>query len=159
MFKSETFSVISDRPDSWLTLEPITYEGDRQVFTVSAGFRTDFASVPQVFTWLIPRYGIYTRAAILHDYLCLSPHLVSRADADGIFRRVLRELGVSTPRRYMMWAAVRARSGMSNATPKDWTQFLIIAILSIAFLILPLTIVCLWIQMFKVVEWISRLIQ
>lgn len=158
MFKSETFSVISDRPDSWLTLEPIIYEGARQVFIVPAGFKTDFASVPQVFTWLIPRYGTYTRAAILHDYLCRPPAPVTRADADGIFRRVLGELGVSTPRRYMMWAAVRARSGMSNATAKDWTQFLATAIPSIVFLILPLTVVWLWTQMFKAVEWISLLI-
>lgn len=32
---------------------------------------------------------------------------ITRADADGLFRRVMRELGVSGWRRWTMWAAVR----------------------------------------------------
>ena len=42
---------------------------DVQVKT-SPDFATDLASVPRFLTWLIPRYGQYTRAAIIHDYLC-----------------------------------------------------------------------------------------
>jgi hypothetical protein len=33
-------------------------------------FETDLASVPRLLTWLVPRYGTYTKAAVLHDYLC-----------------------------------------------------------------------------------------
>ncbi|MEO5842937.1 MAG: DUF1353 domain-containing protein [Acidimicrobiales bacterium] len=65
-------------------VEPVSYAGNAQTFTVPAGFRTDLASVPRAFVWLLPRYGRYTRAAILHDYLWRNTALlqVSRADAD-----------------------------------------------------------------------------
>src|SRR5690349_9717405 len=89
---------------SWRLLKPVVYQGRDQTFEVPVGFVTDFASVPNAFTWLVPRYGAYTKAAILHDFLC-GGTLVSRADADGIFRRTLREFGVSLLRRWIMWAA------------------------------------------------------
>ncbi|WP_458688429.1 DUF1353 domain-containing protein [Nocardia tengchongensis] len=57
--------------------------------------------------------GAYTRAAIVHDYLC-GHAPVDRSDADGIFRRMLRECGVSAPQRWMMWAAVRFGGRMSG---------------------------------------------
>src|SRR4051794_29917086 len=53
----------------WQLVEPLGYQGREQMFTVEAGFTTDFASVPQALTWLVPRYGRYTKAAILHDFL------------------------------------------------------------------------------------------
>jgi hypothetical protein len=59
-----------------------------------AGFRTDLATVPRVVTWLIPRFGVYTLAAILHDWLCtegIRSGAVTSREADGIFRRVMRE--------------------------------------------------------------------
>lgn len=40
--------------------------------------------------------GVYTRSAILHDYL-LQTGVVPVRDADGLFRRSMRELGVSCP--------------------------------------------------------------
>ena len=54
----------------WMLVEPFSYHAARDTFTVPAGFVTDFASVPRVFVWLLPRYGRWTQAAILHDYLC-----------------------------------------------------------------------------------------
>ena len=91
-------------------MEPLSYRGAHDEWTVPPRFRTDFASVPRVVTWLIPRYGRYTKAAIIHDYLCdvaVPRGEISRADADGVFRRALRELGVAFLRRWLMWAAVR----------------------------------------------------
>ena len=85
----------------WRLMEAVDYAGRDESFTVPVGFCTDFASVPTVLVWLIPRYGVYTKAAILHDYLC-QERPVNRRDADGIFRRALRELGVSVLRRWMM---------------------------------------------------------
>jgi hypothetical protein len=41
-----------------------------EVYPIPAGEETDFASVPSPFVWFIPRYGRYTKAAILHDGLC-----------------------------------------------------------------------------------------
>ena len=96
--------------DRWSLVDDLVYQGRWERFVVPAGFRTDFATVPRVVTWLIPRFGAYTLAAILHDWLCgqgIRSGVVSAREADGIFRRVMREIGVPVLRRWMMWAGVR----------------------------------------------------
>lgn len=143
--------------ESWVLLEAIVYQGKAQTFTVPVNFSTDFASVPQAFTWLIPRYGIYTKAAILHDYLCREK-IVNRADADGIFRRAMRELGVSFLRRWMMWAAVRYDSKLSHAKAVEVLQWLLVTLPAIAFLITPYIIVVVWSALFWLLEVIAYLI-
>lgn len=90
----------------WDLVEPLRYEGNRDTFVVPVGFRTDFASVPRVLWTMFPPYGRYTKAAVVHDYLYVSK-LVSRADADGLFRRIMHELGVGRTRRWLMWSGVR----------------------------------------------------
>ncbi|MFI6165864.1 DUF1353 domain-containing protein [Nocardia sp. NPDC051052] len=137
----------------WRVVEPLVYQGSSEEFVIPAGFRTDFASVPRALVWLVPRYGAYTRAAILHDFL-RSSHAVSIADADGIFRRCLRELGVAVPRRWMMWAAVRLGSGLSGASPGDVATWVLIAVPSIAFLAIPAIVV----QVFLVLFWLVELL-
>jgi hypothetical protein len=93
----------------WKVVRPLRYLGHTDEFVVPAGSETDFASVPGAFQWLIPRSGRYTKAAVLHDYLWrhIDEVGIMRSDADGIFRRVMSELGVPFLRRWMMWAAVR----------------------------------------------------
>jgi len=96
--------------DRWALVDALVYQGRRDRFVVPAGFRTDFASVPRVVTWLVPRFGAYTLAAILHDWLCtegIRSGAVTSRQADGIFRRVMRESGVPVLRRWLMWAGVR----------------------------------------------------
>jgi hypothetical protein len=94
----------------WAVEEQLVYRGRRDRFIVPAGFRTDFASVPRVVVWLIPRFGRYTAAAVLHDWLCtvgIETGQVTSREADGLFRRVMREQGVPVVRRWLMWAGVR----------------------------------------------------
>lgn len=88
-------------------------------------FRTDFASVPGVLTWLVPRSGIFLPAAVLHDALVwpgkdyLGPP-VTRREADRIFRDALVELGTGRVRGWLMWAAVTVASrwlGEGPGTP------------------------------------------
>ncbi|MEU7767122.1 DUF1353 domain-containing protein [Nocardia sp. NPDC049190] len=135
----------------WRVTEPLVYRGDTEEFVIPAGFRTDFASVPRPFVWLIPRYGLYTRAAILHDYL-RSSDAVSVADADGLFRRCLRELGVSVPRRWMMWSAVRAGSRLRGASARDIVRFVVTAAPSVFFLAVPAAVVTVFLALFWMVE-------
>jgi len=95
---------------TWEVLRPLVYQAAWDRFVVPIGQRTDFASVPRVFVWLLPRYGRYTKAAILHDYLwrvAVPAGRISLIDADGILRQAMRELGVPFLRRWIMWAAVR----------------------------------------------------
>lgn len=142
----------------WELHEPLTYTGRRDTFVVPAGFPTDFATVPRSVVWLLPTYGDYTKAAILHDYLWCTG-ATSRADADGLFRRAMRELGVSVPRRWMMWAAVRTVSLMRGATARDWAAYLLVALLSLPFVVVPAVVIQVWLLVFWVVElafWLGR---
>jgi hypothetical protein len=142
--------------ETWELREEVGYRAREETFTVPVGFRTDFASVPTVFVWLIPRYGVYTKAAILHDFLCrLAP--VSRADADGIFRRALRELGVSALRRWIMWAAVRAGGRLSGAGAGQWLLWLLVTVPAVVFLAVPALVLTVWLALFWVLEWIAYL--
>lgn len=97
--------------------EDLHYQGNLDLFTVPAGTQTDFASSPRIITWLVPTMGAYTKATILHDWFCEKLHCyywtgldqppVNSRDADGIFRRIMREEGVSFPLRWLMWAGIR----------------------------------------------------
>lgn len=100
----------------WVLLEPVTWENG---FTahVPLGFTTDFASTPRLLWWLLPPYGRYAAAAVVHDR---DYHVgaISRAHADERFLRCLASLGVLIGVRYAMWASVRAfgaRAWLANA--------------------------------------------
>jgi hypothetical protein len=78
---------------------------------VPAGFVTDFASVPWGLWNLEPPLGDSCKAAVIHDRLYATRGLdgrYTRADADGIFREALADLGVPAWKRLLLWAAVRA---------------------------------------------------
>ena len=109
-FDSPPLTVRRATDQLWEVVAPLVYHGNRDTFVVPAGFRTDFASVPRVVVWLIPRFGRYTMAAVLHDWLVtagIAGGAVSSRDADGLFRRVLHEEGVPPVRRWLMWTGVR----------------------------------------------------
>ena len=135
----------------WKLTHPVEYEGSNQTFMVPAGFVTDFATVPRIFFWLVPSYGAYTKAAILHDYL-LTEKLVSRADADGLFRRAMRELGVPFVRRWTMWAGVRAGSRLEGIKTDDFFKWVLVAVPSVIFLLVPAVVIVVMLAVFWVVE-------
>ena len=68
--------------------------------------RTDLASVPGFLLWLVPRYGLHTLAAMVHDQLIKDPPSGGRVKADTIFRDSLGELKVPWIRRWIIWTAV-----------------------------------------------------
>jgi hypothetical protein len=107
----------------WSVLREFEYQAERERFRVPVGQRTDFASVPRSLVWFIPRYGRYTKAAILHDHLCdlAEQGKFERREADGIFRQAMRSLGVAFIRRWIMWAAVRLGALTTVAGRKGWS--------------------------------------
>ncbi len=156
----------------YLTLNPFPYVGARDEWTVPAWFRTDLTSVPRPFRWLIDVGGDHAPAAVLHDYLTRpapvpdwitlssggrhlpmqGPPLVNRSDADGVFRRVLHELGVSAPCRWLMWAGVRVGCGMQDATGQDWYYVLLLTVPAALLLLVPLLVVLPFAGVFRLVE-------
>jgi hypothetical protein len=108
---------------NWTVRQSFSYTGQVDTFTVYDGMSTDFASVPRAFVWLLPRYGRYTKAAIVHDLLWREYATAGKMDwidADGVFRRAMRELGVPFVRRWMMWAAVRWAALLKPGGWKTW---------------------------------------
>lgn len=98
---------------TWKLATPLVYKGNTDTFVVPVGYVTDFATVPRFLHWLVSPYGAYTNAAILHDWLLtdeIPAQRITSRDADGIFRRVMKELGVAGPLRWLMWSAVRLAS-------------------------------------------------
>lgn len=145
----------------WEVLKPIRYLGRDEGFIVHRGFETDFASVPRGLVWLIPKYGRFTAAAILHDFLwaqCRARRF-NWFDADGIFRRAMREDQVPFAHRWLMWAAVRV--GVLRHAPADpfrhgWAQsllFVAVATSGAAFVAVPFTVVTAWLVLF----WLAQL--
>lgn len=170
--------------ENWHVNGPLWIVGRNQRWEIERGFITDLASVPRVATPYVPRYGIYTLAAVAHDLLCriaaglilacrtprqtdpktgrcrvcgLLPW-ISRRDADGMFRRVLRTQGVSFPKRWCMWAAVRAASGVSDGDAREWLTVLLIGLLVVPFLAVPVLLTLLLLGMTWLVEQFFRLV-
>ena len=109
-FENLDVTVRRKNDEEWTVVGDLRYTGKSQVFVVPDGSTTDFATVPRVVVWLIPRFGRYTLPAILHDWLCtegIASGVVTSREADGIFRRVMREQDVPLLRRWLMWCGVR----------------------------------------------------
>ena len=93
---------------------------------VPAGFLTDGASVPKPFWWLIPPWGPYGQAAVLHDILCETltmfrkelPYQITRKQADELFYDAMKVAQVNLVVRSVMFAAVRAWSMFGWRTSK-----------------------------------------
>jgi hypothetical protein len=141
-FEPGSLTVRSVDADTWALVDALVYRGRSQRFDVPAGFHTDFATVPRVVSWLVPRFGTYTLAAILHDWLCtegISSGAVTSRDADGIFRRVMRESGVPVLRRWLMWAGVRWGALTDERRRAGWV-FSAPGVLAITVLAAPLIV-------------------
>lgn len=91
--------------------EPGSMGGGGVVVEVPSGYRTDFASVPRILWPIFPPVGIYSRAAIVHDYLYTNDAGCSRFLADALFRELMAELGTPWWRRVVMYYAVRFFGG------------------------------------------------
>jgi hypothetical protein len=74
--------------------------------TVPAGFVTDFATVPRPLWCILPPFGKYTKAAVLHDYLYSI--CAGRRKADETFMRAMKVDGAHWWQRWSIYLAVRA---------------------------------------------------
>lgn len=100
---------------SWILCERFRYWIDgTSAITVPEGFVTDFASIPRLFWNIMPPWGKYGKAAVVHDFLYRfggkigGGKRLSRSTCDGIFRDAMSVLGVPWITRSTMWGAVRA---------------------------------------------------
>lgn len=100
------------RLEDWLIYDIPIGDGHTPLrIIVPRGFVTDFASVPPLLTWAVPRYGLHTRAAILHDFLYSRKGKCPRFVADAIFRQAMEDCKVPWLTRVVMYYAVRLFAG------------------------------------------------
>jgi Protein of unknown function (DUF1353) len=164
---SEDSRVVVEQLDDerWAVRQPFSYRGQRDTYEIYDGMQTDFASVPRPFVWFLPRYGRYTRAAIVHDLLWrewASQNRMDWIDADGIFRRAMRELGVPFLRRWIMWAAVRWGALFKpNGLRRWWREaprVLLVTILAAPIVVPPGLLILVAMAIFYVLEqlvWVA----
>lgn len=74
---------------------------------VFKSFKSDYASVPRFLWRLIPPFGVYAPAALVHDYLYRYKKY-DRKTCDNIFKEMLKVLRVKLWRRATMYVAVRS---------------------------------------------------
>ncbi len=147
-------------PKFWEVMKDLTYHARVQDFTAEVGMRTDFASVPRAFIWFLPRYGRYTKAAILHDHLWGEevPGRITRVEADRIFRQAMRLLKVTFLRRWIMWAAVRwgalVKKDGRDGWLKESPRVILITVLAAPILFPPALLVVGALVLFWSIEWI-----
>jgi uncharacterized protein DUF1353 len=94
---------------TWVLREPFSYDvgtkGSYDTITVPVRFMTDFASVPRPLWWLLPPWGKYGNAAVIHDFGYWEQSRPKRR-VDRIFLEGMKVLGVGVLTRYTMFLAV-----------------------------------------------------
>lgn len=147
---------------NWIVEAPFAYGGKKQVFQIHPGEETDFASVPRILVWFLPRYGTYTLPAILHDHLWrveAPKGTITYRDADATLRRAMRERGVPFATRWIMWAAVRwasvfTRKGGRKGSLPDLPVMLLVTIPTLAVLLPAIVLVAVTLLVVTVLEGI-----
>lgn len=108
--------------DVWRITKAFTFnvgsEGSDTFVNVPAGYLSDGASVPKFFWDLLPPWGVYGQAAVVHDILCETLSVtkagvatpITRAKCDSIFKEAMIAAGTPVWKRNVMYIAVRVFS-------------------------------------------------
>lgn len=89
-------------------LSEVAYQSEYLDYTllILEGYRTDFATIPRLFWRVLPPYGKYAGAAVVHDWI-VDHRLTGHATAAKIFREAMIDLHVSAWKTAVMYRAVR----------------------------------------------------
>jgi hypothetical protein len=80
--------------------------GEEHRIEVPPDFVTDFASIPRLIWPIMPRWGTYGWAAVIHDFLYWDQRL-TRREADDVFLDVMKASAVPTWQKIPIYRAVR----------------------------------------------------
>jgi len=106
-FQSEL--VISPMPDGlmWKLETAFIYRANNgQDIEIPEGFITDFASIPRLFWNILPPWGKYGKAAVLHDWV-YRKHLYPRNVCDKLLREAMTQIKTPKWQRIVIYYAVR----------------------------------------------------
>ena len=126
-------------------------------------FRTDLASIPWFFAWLIPGLGTHLPAILVHDALvpdkgqigqAYEGPPVDREEADRILRDAMASLGTPVVRRWLIWTGVTLATAIVALKPRwYWPPVVIGTVLVITTLgvIATLDLLAVW----NVLPWMG----
>jgi Protein of unknown function (DUF1353) len=97
-------------PTVWRLETPYSRHTSLGEITVPGGFLWDGCSTPRVLWNIVPSWGKYTGAALIHDFL-YSEQPCLRADADRIFLELLIQDRVPPRRALTMFRCVQMFGG------------------------------------------------
>lgn len=147
-FADPHVSVTQTEDGRWKLDRPLSYSDDGVTAVIEPGYVTDFATVPRIIWWLVPTYGNYTAATVLHDWMItdlLPTGQITSQRVDRVFREAMKALGVSMPRRWLMWAGVRWGALFNPDRRAGWHKtapgVLLISALALPFLLPALFVV------------------
>ena len=113
-------------PDVWHLEQPYTRKTSIGIVTVPPCFVWDGASVPRVLWNIIPTWGSYSGAALIHDWLyrtrtrCAGcTKTITKEEADRVFYELMLEDGVRKSRAWVMWQAVAFLGGKAWSRMKE----------------------------------------
>lgn len=119
--------------DHWRVMDEFRFyvgsETSGEWVYVPSGYLTDGASVPRIFWNIIPPWGSYGQAAVVHDIVCeyLSvtkdgkPSPVTRAQCDAILLEAMTVMGVPRLTRTLIYGAVSAYRLISGVSTPSTT--------------------------------------
>lgn len=94
----------------WELLAPFRYWVEELhyglVIEMPKGARTDFASIPRILWNILPPWGRYGKACVIHDWLYQSGEL-TRKRSDEILLEAMKVLAVGNAARYAIYWGVR----------------------------------------------------
>ena len=94
---------------TWVIVRDFGYdvgaENSGDHFGVAICFQTDFASIPRPFWAILPKWGRYGNATVVHDWLYWT-QIRPRREADAILLEAMGVLGVTPLVKYAMYWAV-----------------------------------------------------
>ena len=121
------------RQDYWIVKKGFTYliGGDlNKRIEVPKGYLTDGATVPRLFWSLVPPWGAYGQATVLHDWLCEYMGYydngfwtkINRKEVDEIFNQAMKDLGVKSSTRSLMYNAVKLYRKVTGNNDSIYSQ-------------------------------------
>lgn len=107
MFLNTTGLIPLSNGRDFKTEDVLRYQAkDGRVIEVAKGFVTDLASIPRLFWNLLPPFGKYTLAAVLHDWLYRN-NIGTRKAADALLLEAMIDSGVPWFQRQIIYRNVR----------------------------------------------------
>lgn len=111
----------------WRVQTPFAYlfgSGASEVrIDIPAGFVTDLASVPRLFWNILPPFGVYENAAIVHDW-CYANQRYSKSFSDAVLLEGMEVLNVPKWKREVIYQGVHLFGQSSwNEDTKKFAKF------------------------------------